>query len=311
MIAESKSINIVSLKKSHDSSPCLTNPTKMDIYRQKTDDFARSLMNGEIPDTLVLQNERNIKAKERYQELLSSVIPLYTINPIKLTIPIIDKINIEETDTADIKKMIRKLNIQTQSFTCDHTKHDKKYDNVLSEVGKIYLSKEMREIEEFNKHFTSCLLNIENKDKYNKVSPEYNDRYSASDFEKHNRNIIAVNNRLIELDSYFKSLSCAKCDHIVKLHKITLETIEEMREENALRLRKSEQMKEDVAEDKYSVEKFMLKQYPNLVRLPLTDISNRYKELFGIKKTQAALKDELTNLGYSVTSVSHKLFVSK
>ena len=298
------------------SATDLLTATPTNKYEIKVDLVSDAIKTGDITQIINVQRADNKGYVEHYNELIQKIIPIHSFKPKKLIIPVIPKIQIENTDTLDIKKMIRKTNLKTQSFTCDHTKHDKKYDSFESDIGKVYLMKEKKEVDTFMSDLARVLLRIEEKDSRNKSAHNISENIMLSDIKKVNDKIIAINNELIQIESFYKSLTCHKCDHIVKLHAATVEIVnemrEEIREEMELSQKLCEEADEDIAEDKYSIVKFMQKHYPTIERLPLKDICDKYKEVFGIKKTLLEMKailEEQTN--YKISNVSRKYFVTK
>ena len=289
----------------------LTNPTIVDSLVMKRDDIRRHLMNNTLMSTLTLTQPRNIMYVTRYQELFNHLIPIHTFQPKKLELPVIPKIKIEKTDSNEIKKMIRKLNIETQSFTCNHLTFDRKYDSFESDIGKVYLMQEKKDVDELIERFISVVIEVERRDKSNESAYDISEEISLNEIKKINDKIIAINNKLIEIESFFKSLKCHKCEHIMKKYLIVKETIEEMREELREERELAESLNDEVGEDKYSVESFMKKHFPTVERVLLKDICDKYKEVTGVHKTLTQMKDELESLEYKVTNVSHKYYVTR
>ena len=107
----------------------LSNPTSIDKYIMRKEQVRYHLMNNDLLSIIKLSLPENIRYVQYYQELYNCIIPIHTFKPKKLEVPDIPKIQIESTDTNEIKKMIRKLNIETQSFACNHLVFDRKYDS--------------------------------------------------------------------------------------------------------------------------------------------------------------------------------------
>ena len=289
----------------------LSNSTSIDKYIMRKEQVKHHLMNNTLLSTLTLSLPQNIKYIQYYQELFNCLIPIHTFKPKKLEEPDIPKIQIEKTDTNEIKKMIRKLNIETQSFACNHLAFDRKYDSFEADIGKVYLMQEKKDVDELIDYFVYIIMNIEDKDRRNKDAYTLSQQISLSDIKKINEKIIAINNKLIEIESFFKSLKCHKCEHILKKYLITKETIEEMRQELKEERELAEAFINEVAEDKYSIDTFMKKHYPSIERVLLKDICDKYKEVYGIHKTLTQMKDELEPLGFKISNVSHKYYVSR
>ena len=293
------------------STTALSNPTSIDKYIMRKEQVRYHLMNNDLLSTLSLSIEENIKYIQYYQELFNCLIPIHTFQPKKLEEPEIPKIQIEKTDTNEIKKMIRKLNIETQSFSCNHLAFDRKYDSFEADIGKVYLMQEKKDVDELINRFIHIIMNIEDKDRRNKNAYKLSQEITLSDIKKINDKIIAINNKLIEIESFFKSLKCHKCEHIMKKYLIVKETIEEMRQELKEERELTEALNSEVAEDKYSVDTFMKKHYPSIERVLLKDVCNKYKEVYGIHKTLTQMKDELEPLGFKITCCKRIYYVTR
>ena len=289
----------------------LTNPTRIDKYIMRKDEVKYHLMNNTLLSVLTLSLPQNISYIQRYQELYNSIIPIHSFEPKKLEVPVIPKIQIESTDTNEIKKMIRKLNIETQSFTCNHLTYDRKYDSFEADIGKVYLMQEKKDVDDFMNRIISVVMSIEDKDRRGNDAYTLSEEITLSDIKKINDKIIAINNKLIEIESFFKSLKCHKCEHIMKKYLIVKETIEEMRQELREERELAEALNNEVAEDKYSVDTFMKKHYPSIERVLLKDICNKYKEVFGIHKTLLQMREELEPLGFKITCCKRIYYVSR
>ena len=289
----------------------LTNPTIVDSYTMKRDEVRSHLMNNTLMSTLQLTQPRNIMFVQRYQELFNHLIPIHTFQPKKLELPVIPKIEIEKNDSNEIKKMIRKLNVETQSFTCNHLSFDRKYDSFESDIGKVYLMKEKKDVDELIDRFVSVVMNIERRDKNNEDAYKISEDISLNEIKKINDKIIAINNKLIEIESFFKSLKCHKCEHIVKKYMIVKETIEEMRQELREERELAESLNEEIGEEKYSIDSFMKKHFPTVERVLLKDVCDKYKAVTGIHKTLAQMKDELDPLRFKVTNCKGKYYVTR
>ena len=289
----------------------ITTPTRIDSLVMRRDEVRKHLMNNTLMSTLTLTRPRNIMFVQRYQELFNHLIPIHTFQPKKLDLPVIPKIEVEKTDSNEIKKMIRKLNIETQSFTCNHLSFDRKYDSFESDIGKVYLMQEKKDVDELIDRFVSVVMNIERRDKNNEDAYDISEEISLNEIKKINDKIIAINNKLIEIESFFKSLTCHKCEHIMKKYMIVKETIEEMREELKEERELAESLNEEIGEEKYSIDSFMKKHFPTVERVLLKDVCDKYKTVTGVHKTLAQMKDELDPLRFKVTNCKGKYYVTR
>ena len=169
--------------------------TRIDSYTIRRDVIRNHLMNNTLMGTLTLTRPRNITYIQRYQELFNHLIPIHTFQPKKLELPVIPKIEIEKTDSNEIKKMIRKLNIETQSFTCNHLTFDRKYDSFESDIGKVYLMQEKKDVDELIDRFISVVMNIQRRNKNNEDAYDISEEISLNDIKSINDKIIAINNK--------------------------------------------------------------------------------------------------------------------
>ena len=288
----------------------LATPTSIDSFVMRRDDVRSHLMNNTLMSALTITQPRNIMYVTRYQELFNHLIPIHTFQPKKLELPVIPKIKIEKTDSNEIKKLIRKLNIETQSFTCNHLSSDRKYDSFESDIGKVYLMQEKKDVDELIDRFVSVIMDIERRDKNNEDAYVISEEITLNEIKKINDKIIAINNKLIEIESFFKSLTCHKCEHIVKKYMIVKETIEEMREELREERELTESLNEEIGEEKYSISSFMKKHFPTVERVLLKDVCDKYKEVTGIHKTLIQMKEE-EPLEFKVTNCKGKYYVTR
>ena len=176
----------------------ITNPTSIDKYIMRKDEVKYHLMNNTLLSVLNLSLPQNISYIQRYQELYNSIIPIHSFEPKKLEVPVIPKIEIESTDSNEIKKMIRKLNIETQSFTCNHLTYDRKYDSFNANIDKVYLMQEKKDVDDFINRIIRIVMSIEDKDRRNKNAYLLGEEIMLSEIKKINDKIIAINNKLIE-----------------------------------------------------------------------------------------------------------------
>jgi len=88
-----------------------------------------------------------------------------------------------------------------------------------------------------------------------------------------------------------------------------------MREEHAEELEMAEQLRAEeddvIAEDTYNINKFMMRHYPSMNRIPLRDICDKYKEVFNIKKTLKEMSEELTKYGWRVTNSKNIFYANR
>lgn len=302
--------NAIVASLSGDSFNLITKPTYLQQEYNNKKVLVNALINKNLADMLDIKRENNKEYINNYIELFNSVgslIPI--IAPKKLVIPVIEEVEFEDDDSEEIRDMIDKLNIKTQSFTCDHTKKDKLYYAANSQYADLLLSKDYKEYERMCESFVHWIDGIRIADSYDVDGSEYKDKIAPYELKQLAKLTLAINKDINNINAQFKSLQCAKCEKIRKLYDITMKIITRKRSE--IKKRK-EQANNVIIEDKYQIKDFMIKNYPTVERVPLSDICNDYKETFGLKLTQTDMKTKLEETGlYKVTAVSHKLFATR
>ena len=293
----------------------IKNTDSVDRYELKGMAMLQAVKTGKGREIFKVKVTRNQEFVDRHLEIVDSLHPFRSFKPTKLIRPTIPEVEILKTDTPEIKKMIRKLNIKTQSFFCDHNKFDKKFNSFEADLGKVFLCEEMNAINSFYETITSVMRSIMNCDRENKSAYGQFEFINVNRIEHINRKILAVNNKLIELEATYKDLKCHKCESMVREYEITLRTINQMREEHAEELEMAEQLRAEeddvIAEDTYNINKFMTRHYPSMNRIPLRDICDKYKEVFNIKKTLKEMSEELTKYGWRVTNSKNIFYANR
>ena len=280
-------------------------------------------------------NKPNVELIERLCGLCKQVTHFVEPVPRKLVEAKVPRIEIQPTDTKEIKRMIDKLNIKTQSFTCNHRKQDEMFYRFEADIGKIYVSNEYKAVEAFYERIAllvsraisddHSLVELECRRKQRNMimddSDDDDEDYSVYSYSNSitldtiielNRKVTAVNNALIEIQSKFEALRCHKCEGILKEYEITSEIIERLRREQREADELAEILRnendEHVADDKYDLGKFLAKHFATTERILLKDIVSKYKEVTGISKTLVEMKESICQHGWKVSNVSRVFY---
>jgi hypothetical protein len=275
---------------------------KKDAFK---DVLKQQLKSGSIVEFVSSLNLSHINDKiiEGFQAIVNEIgiLHVFTV-PEKLIIPELPEIeDDDDDDTAEIEKYIRKINYKTQTFRCDHNKFDKNVDRFQAEVGKIYLSKEYKELEQTLNNLVDRLYRhvVKQADNYYDVLGIYSETLKKAKLDT-----IAINNKLIELESQYKSIKCVKCDKINAEYEYSLKQINQTRS----KLKKRSNAGERV--DLITFVNNILNEDDAGDRIPLTDIQNRYKTLTKINITQDEMKMKLQD-HFFIINLHNKLFLSK
>ena len=200
---------------------------------------------------------------ERLVGLCKMIVPFALPVPRKLTEAKVPRVEIKSTDTKDIRHMIDKLNIKTQSFTCNHYRQDEMFYRFEADIGRIYVSEEYKAVEAFYEKVAGLLMSIkkmaieaskpkqskghdstvragifddsDDDEFYDDLRPTdlrvYANKVTLEEVNELNRKVTSVNNELIKVSATFDALRCHKCEHIIKEYEITSEIIERLRQE--------------------------------------------------------------------------------
>lgn len=253
------------------------------IFSEKQNQILCSIKSNSLVSSITVQNKDNNETLMNIQEIYNSLPSIISPKKTKLDKPCHHKIEILKSDTQEIRNIIRKINRKTQTFRCDHNKIDRKYHSFESDLAKIYALPEMRIIDDFMKSLLHEVNQTVYKDKQNK---KYIINILPFEVKKVQDAIIMINGKINEINAYFESLTCVKCEKITAEYEYALDEIEELRDEQ-------NQILEDVAENKFSIKSFMIQQYPTINRIKLSEVCNKYKEIHGIRKTQSEITEEL------------------
>jgi hypothetical protein len=198
-------------------------------FEQKLDIMVNNLFEGKLSQLYQCRGSGNQKILDDYAQIISRIGLPKRINAKRLSIPTFSEIQIQKTDTKELKAFIRKINFKTQTYECDHNKTNKKFDCFEADTAKIYISKEMKEIEKYFKCLARCILRILRDDENDYSAYNYSVKSISNDIfnnaygegcsvydgvEEMRIKMIAINAQLTELEYHFKSLECWKCKKI-------------------------------------------------------------------------------------------------
>jgi len=310
-----------------------------DEFYVEKQNLVKFLKGNEVLPSGYVVHEQHKGIIERFIGLCRQVVPLVVPVPRKLTEAKVPYLEIQPKDTNEMRKMIDKLNIKTQSFTCNHRKIDEMYYRFEADIGKIYVSEDYKVVEEFFEKVAGVIRSVKmndmelsikeenarkaictaNKRKYDDDDSDDEPSYvypvtsygvdiTLKNVLEINRRITAINNELIKVAATFESLRCHKCEGIVKEFEVTSKIIERRRreiieeEELAAMMRQEEDEKK--GDDKYDIERFLAKHFTTRERILLKDIVTKYEEVTSIHKTLVEMKEAVCKYGWKVTCVS-------
>lgn len=263
------------------------------------------LNNNLVVDSL--QVPENQKDMEDVLHILSTIPLLEEIKIHKVTIPEFEEIEVMKTDSAEIKKFIRRANYDFLGFHCNHKTIDKNYQKINALIANIYTSEEFVEYRKFYTYFAEMIWELMNYDKFGKKAGYKNNCYYKGDAERYAKNlielIIKINSKIISANSTLIK-ECSKCKAAVKKYNYVLKEVQRMREEH--------NNQNLPAENSYSILQFLNEEFPTIDRFPMSDVINRYKQKFGMKLITEEMKTKIEETNkFTVTCCKHKYFINR
>ena len=270
----------------------------------------------------IMKLDQDTKLIRDLFEMYSQLPKILDITQSKPEIPIFNRIDVLKSDSAEIKKFIRKVNSEMIGFYCNHSTIEEKCDHVFKNMTDVYNSDEYREYESF----INCLImSIESIIHYeeNNGYPEspkeerlgmkpYDLRASYSmfpsdyRFKKVIRKIITLNGKISEYNSKTNK-RCNRCEAAIRKYDYYLFEINRMRDELDEQNKIDESYAEQTGENKYDMKEFMNKNYPTINRFLLKDVQQKFKSTFKINLTFEQLKERLEQTGMFKISNSHNI----
>ena len=219
-----------------------------------------------------------------------------------------------KTDSAEIKKFIRKANYDFLGFHCNHKTIDKNYEKFDALIADIYSSPEFVEYRRIYREIGGFIHKITEFDKLGKDAQCDSDAHYVEDTEYNAKKlvelIIKINSKIISANSTLIK-ECSKCKATVKKYNYVIKEVQRMREEYNEQLMPAVDANQP-AESTYSILQFLNDEFPTVDRFPLSDVKSRYKQKFGLSLTQQEMKTQIeeTNI-FTVTCSKHRYFVNR
>lgn len=253
--------------------------------------------------------EKNTKWIEDVVNAFNSIPPLTSFSRSKPTIPEFDEILSEPSDTAEIKKFIRKVNYEMLGYHCNHKVMNEQCDHVFKNISDLYHSKEYVEYESFIDELSKLIFHIRSKDSYDKEFHQ-SDMYRIplpSEIKHIIDNVIKMNGAITAYNAKTNP-ECSKCKAAVRKYEYSVREIERMRSD-------AKQLQEEIAkpdESRYDFVEFLSKNWPTIDRIQLRVVKDRYKQEFNInlKYEELIEKVESTKL-FKVTNVHNVKWMNR
>ena len=283
----------------------LANSCNTNEYELKISKVIEQIFSNDFNiDIHVMQNHKYL---QQILKILSNIPQLQEINKHRVVIPDFEEIEVMKTDSAEIKKFIRKANYDFLGFHCNHKTIDKNYEKFDALIADIYSSPEFVEYRRIYREIGGFIHKITEFDKLGKDAQCDSDAHYVEDTEYNAKKlvelIIKINSKIISANSTLIK-ECSKCNATVKKYNYVIKEVQRMREEY------NEQLMP--AESTYSILQFLNDEFPTVDRFPLSDVKSRYKQKFGLSLTQQEMKTQIEESNmFSITCCKRKYFVNR
>lgn len=269
------------------------------------------LLSGDFNENkYICVNPNNTKIIMDAFNIVKQLPPITEVIKHKPEIPVFEPIPVLKTDSAEIKKFIRKVNYDYVRYHCNHQIIEEKCENVNKNIAQLYESNAYKEYESFIRKVIELILRIITFhyvwDK--KQETFYDPSYFISNLDIRNvvDAIIHLNGEIGEINA-LANKHCSKCEAAVRGHDYCISEIERMREE----LREQEEIDSayvDTADEtRYDIRAFMTNNYPTINRFPLSDVQKKYKATFKLNITLSELEQQIEQTGLFTITRSHNV----
>lgn len=278
-------------------------------YNIKLTNIKNELMNHDFNVTLhIEENQRYLNDIKTIAYNLPKLIDYSQTKPV---IPVFDEIKVLKTDSAEIKKFIRKVNWEMIGFHCNHKVMDEQCDKICKNITDLSESNNFKEYKEFIDNLACRAHSIMNCDRKNKIYRDVDLLPINSDVEHIINVIISLNGKISETNAKTNP-KCSRCEATVRKYDYAVREVERMREELREQNEIDEQIVNTPDETKYDFKEFMKRNYPSIDRFPLKDVKDKYKKEFNINKTYAELQSMIEETNMFTVSNSHRtLYVNR
>ena len=278
---------------------------------EKNQEILVDLLSADFDENkYICVNLNNTKIIMDAFNIVKQLPPITEVIKRKPEIPVFEPIQVLKTDSAEIKKFIRKVNYDYVRYHCNHQIIEEKCEKVNKNIAQLYESKAYKEYESFISKVIGLILriitfhNVWDK----KQETFYDPSYFISDIDIRNvvDAIIHLNGEIGEINA-LANKHCSKCEAAVRGHDYCISEIERMREE----LREQEEIDSayiDTADEtRYDIRAFMTKNYPTINRFPLSDVQKKYKATFKLNITLSELEQQIEQTGLFTITRSHNV----
>lgn len=261
--------------------------------------------------------EKNNKYVRDIFTMFSKLPKLMPVSQTKPFEPIFAEIPVMKTDNVKITDFLRKMNLDFIGYYCNHNTLEEKCDKVYKSTEDLLKDEKFKRYKEFVERYVDIIYGIFIyfwRDLENKYEHESLRQKVVSDFTINFKEKTKIHNTICKLNLDIADINsrsnkrCSRCEAKQRLYEYTLREVQRMRDEQE----EQETIDRKFDENDYDIQKFMQNNFPNVERLLLKDVQQRFTKEFGQKLTFAQLTEKLEQTGkYKITSVSRTMYVTK
>ena len=270
------------------------------------------LVNGDLDTTANVKRNHDLLCL--IQDIVDGLPKLAEVKKQKLTVPVFDEIEVQDDDTQEIKKFIRKANYEFIGYYCNHKVSDEKCDKFASNALDVVSSEEFKRYEQLLDDLSATVSSIRHADqKANKAFEQVHMIPQTSRVEGVISDLLTLNKKIMEYNSTMNP-SCSKCTAYERKYEYVLKEVARMREDEGIIRQRKQQLEssQDQQQKPETISEFITKRFAGINKFKLTDVKESYKKLFNITKTLSVIKSEIEAMGgFKVSNVSGILWSTR
>lgn len=210
------------------SSTLVSEKDELFNYHEELMLIQNALLRSELSTYAII--EENHDYLVLCQDTIDLLPKLPDIKQNKPVIPEFDEIEIEKSDSTEIKKFIRKANYEFIGYYCQHKTMDKECDLLNTHIATLYNSPEFKEYQQFIKNISSMVWNIRKRDKINKKWEDYEFLPTKRQIDKIVNYLVKLAGKINEYNARMNP-TCSKCKAAQRKYNYILKEIIRMRRE--------------------------------------------------------------------------------
>ena len=245
------------------------------------------------------------------QDIVDQLPHLPNIEQQKLTVPEFEEIEVLKTDTVEIKKFIRKMNLEFIGYYCNHKVSDEKCDMVFKNATDIYNSKEFIEYKKFLERLSRIVWSIRYEDDTGSVWDEPVLPLS-SEVKRIIECLVILAGNISKFNARMNP-ECSRCKAEVRKYEYVLREVQRMRDdEHEAKQRREEIANNQVVQKPLTIPEFIREKFDGIDRFKVSEVKESYKKLYNITKTITDINKDIEQMDdYKVSNVSRTFWCSR